>query len=91
MGSGGSGHSEADLPLAFHSEPPLWIWTDGCRSHGDGGREVDNCSSAARVCGKHGPANQVMLAACQQPDNAQNEASASAIEHESQKLLQFLV
>lgn len=52
---------------------------------------MDHCSSAARVCGKHGPANQVMFAACQQPHNAQNEASASAIEHGSQKLLQFLV
>lgn len=43
---------------------------------------MDNRSSAARVCGKHGPTNQVMLAACQQPGNAQNEARATAAERE---------
>lgn len=63
-------HSEADQPFAFPSEPSLWIRTNGCRSHGDGGREVDHCSPAARVCGEHRPTNQVIFAASRQHDSA---------------------
>lgn len=62
--------SKANHPLAFHSEPSLWIWTDGCRSHGDGGGEVDHCPPAARVCGEHRPTNQVMCAASRHYDNS---------------------
>lgn len=45
------------------SEPPLWIWTDGCWSNGDRGRKVDNGPSTACVCGEHRSANQVIPAA----------------------------
>ncbi|XP_045878824.1 proprotein convertase subtilisin/kexin type 5 isoform X2 [Meles meles] len=55
------------IALALEAnEPPVWIWTDGCGSHGDGSREVDHRSPAARVCGEHRPANQVILVASSQ-------------------------
>lgn len=31
----------------------LWIWIDGCRSYGDGGREVDYCFLVVCVCGEY--------------------------------------
>lgn len=56
------------IALALEAnEPSLWIWTDGCRSHGDGGGEVDHGSPAARVCGEHRPTNQ---------DNSPQQCSA---------------
>lgn len=47
------------IALALEAnEPSVWIWPDGCRSYGDGGREMDHCSPAARVCGEYRPTNQ---------------------------------
>lgn len=34
---------------------------------------MDHCSPAARVCGEHGPTNQVMSAASEQPGSVLEE------------------